>query len=125
MPQPSTPPRLEYFELWVANMPDQLWVRERPVGEMAFERHRLPTLIGQGGMSKVIAAAAAAIALAPFSVLATTPGVAQATPGWPLTRARPTLVELGAALRGVGDSSVLCRLADPSFREIVERPPDG
>jgi hypothetical protein len=47
---------------------------------MAFERYRLPTLIGQGGMGKVIAAAAAAIALAPFSVLATTPGVAQAAP---------------------------------------------
>ncbi|MGO9355310.1 MAG: HNH endonuclease [Mycobacterium sp.] len=45
---------------------------------MAFERYRLPKLIGQGGVGKVIAAAAAAIALAPFSVLATTPGVAQA-----------------------------------------------
>ncbi len=47
---------------------------------MAFECYRLPALIGQGGMGKVIAAAAAAIALAPFSVLATTPGVAQAAP---------------------------------------------
>ena len=45
---------------------------------MAFESYRLPTLIGQGGMVKVAAAAAATIALAPFSVLATTPGVAQA-----------------------------------------------
>jgi len=49
-------------------------------GRVAFERYRLPTLIGQGGMGKVIAAAAAAIALAPFSVVATTPGVAQAAP---------------------------------------------
>jgi hypothetical protein len=47
---------------------------------MAFERYRLPMLIGQGGIGKVIAVAAAAIALAPFSVLATTPGVAQAAP---------------------------------------------
>jgi hypothetical protein len=46
----------------------------------AFERYRLATLIGGGGMRKVIAAAAAAIALAPFSVVATTPGVAQAAP---------------------------------------------
>jgi hypothetical protein len=50
-----------------------------PVGGVAFERYRLPTLIGKGGMGKVIAAAAA-IALAPFSVVATTPGVAQAAP---------------------------------------------
>ena len=50
---------------------------------MAFECHRLPALIGQGGMGKVIAAAAAAIALAPFSVLATTAGVAQAAPWVP------------------------------------------
>ncbi len=50
----------------------------RPEGEMAFERYRLPTLIGQGGMGKVVAVAAATIALAPSSVLATTPGVAQA-----------------------------------------------
>ena len=47
---------------------------------MAFERYRLPRLICQGGMGKVVAAAAAAIALAPFSVLATTPGAAQAAP---------------------------------------------
>jgi hypothetical protein len=47
-------------------------------GEMAFERYRLPMLIGQGGMGKVIGAAAAAIALASFAVLASTPGVAQA-----------------------------------------------
>ena len=47
---------------------------------MAFKSCRLPTLIGQGRMGKVVAAAAAAIALAPFSVLATTPGVAQAAP---------------------------------------------
>jgi HNH endonuclease len=62
---------------------------------MAFERYRLPTLIGQGGMGKVIAAAAAAIALAPFSVLATTPGVAQAAP-W-------------APCAGVGADSIACR----------------
>jgi HNH endonuclease len=61
-------------------MSDQVRARERPEGEMAFECYRLPALIGQGGMGKVIAAAAAAIALAPFSVLATTPGVAQAAP---------------------------------------------
>ena len=62
---------------------------------MAFERYRLPTLIGQGGIGKVIAAAAAAIALAPFSVLATTPGVAQAAP-WTLCA-------------GVGADSIACR----------------
>ena len=62
---------------------------------MAFERYRLPTLIGQGGMGKVIAAAAAAIALAPFSVLVTTPGVAQAAP-W-------------APYAGVGADSIACR----------------
>jgi hypothetical protein len=56
---------------------------ERPVDEMAFERYRLPTLIGQSRMGKVIAAAAAAIALAPFSVLAATPGAAQAAPWAP------------------------------------------
>ena len=49
------------------------------MGEVAFERYRLPTLIGQGGMGKVIAAAAA-LAFVPFSVVATTPGVAQAAP---------------------------------------------
>ena len=49
------------------------------MGEVAFERYRLPTLIGRGGMGKVIAAAAA-LAFAPFSVVATTPGVAQAAP---------------------------------------------
>jgi hypothetical protein len=160
-------------------------------------------------MGKVIAAAAAAIALGPFSVLASTPGVAQAAPWAPCagvgadsvacpklsasggaipyfdaTRvlrsrvppgpgapeqgagadsggsagartddrdagadptgrsakfpapeddsdggrsggAHPTLVALWAALRGVGDSSVLCRLDDPSFRENVKRAPDG
>ena len=54
--------------------------RERAVDEVRFERNRPPTLIGQGEMGKIIAAAAAAIALAPFSVLATTPGVAQAAP---------------------------------------------
>src|SRR5580693_6034009 len=59
-------------------MSDQVRAWERPEGEMAFECYRLPALIGQGGMGKVIAAAAAAIALAPFSVLAATPGVAQA-----------------------------------------------
>jgi hypothetical protein len=62
-------------------MSDQVRVWEGlPVGKLAFERYRLPTLIGQGGMGKVIAAAAAAIALAPFSVVATTPGAAQAAP---------------------------------------------
>jgi hypothetical protein len=50
---------------------------------MAFERYLLPTLIGQSRIGRVIAAAAAAIALAPFSVLATTPGVAQAAPWAP------------------------------------------
>jgi hypothetical protein len=48
------------------------------VDEVRFERNRPPTLIGQGEMGKIIAAAAAAIALASFSVLAGTPGVAQA-----------------------------------------------
>jgi hypothetical protein len=78
-------------------MSDQLRAWERPEGEMAFERHRLPPLIGQVGTSKVIAAAAAAIALAPFSVLATTPAVAQAAP-W-------------APCAGVGADSVACRNA--------------
>jgi HNH endonuclease len=78
--------------MWLASMSDQVRAWERPEGEMAFERHRLPTLIGQGGTGKVIAAAAAAIALAPFSVLATTPAVAQAAP-W----------------AGVGADSVACR----------------
>ena len=64
-------------------MSDRVRVWERPVGEMAFERYLLPTLIGQSRMGKVIAAAAAAIALAPFSVLASTPGVAQAAPWAP------------------------------------------
>ena len=59
---------------------------------MALERYRLPMLIGQGGMGKVIAVAAAAIALAPFSVLAATPGVAQAAP-W----------------AGTGADSIACR----------------
>ena len=49
-------------------------------GEMAFERYRLPTLIGQSRMGKVIAAVAAAMALAPLLVLAATPGAAQAAP---------------------------------------------
>jgi hypothetical protein len=61
---------------------------------MAFERYRLPMLIGQGEMGKVIAVAAAAIALAPFSVLATTPGVAQAAPCAPRA--------------GVGADSIAC-----------------
>ncbi len=52
---------------------------------MAFQRYRLPILIGQGGMGKVIAAAAAALALALFSVLATAPGVAQAAAWVPRT----------------------------------------
>ncbi len=62
---------------------------------MVFERYRLPTLIGQGGMGKVVAAAAAAMALAPFSVLATTPGVAQAAPS--------------VLCAGVGADSIPCR----------------
>ena len=181
------------------SMSDQVRAWERPEGEMALERYRLPMLIGQGGMGKVIAVAAAAIALAPFSVLAATPGVAQAAMGrhWGQTPAcrncllpaaqrlrisrhacatkprparpgaragagadsgappgaraydhdadadptgrsakspahedhsgggrsrgaHPTLVALGTALRGTGDSGVLCRLDDPSF-ENVER----
>ena len=44
-------------------MPDQVRVWERPVGEMAFEHYRLPTLIGQSRMGKVIVAAAAAMRL--------------------------------------------------------------
>src|SRR5258705_11981525 len=67
----------------------------RPGGEMVFERYGLPTLIGQGGMGKVVAAAAAALVLAPFSGLATTPGVAQAAP-WVLCA-------------GVGADSIACR----------------
>jgi hypothetical protein len=52
-------------------------------------------LIGQGEMGKVIAVAAAAIALAPFSVLATTPAVALAAPCAPCA--------------GVGADSIACR----------------
>lgn len=74
------------------SMSDQVRAWERPEGEMALERYRLPMLIGQGGMGKVIAVAAAAIALAPFSVLAATPGVAQAAP-W----------------AGIGADSIACR----------------
>ena len=62
---------------------------------MAFERCRLRILIGQGGMGKVIAAVAAAMALALFSVLATTPGEAQAAP-W-------------ASCAGVGADFTACR----------------
>jgi hypothetical protein len=72
-------------------MSDQVRARERPEGEMAFECYRLPALIGQGGMGKVIAAAAAAIALTPFSVLATTPGVAQAAPWVAYSRTIPVV----------------------------------
>lgn len=61
---------------------------------MVFERYWLPTLIGQGGMGKVVAAAAAAMALAPFPVLATTPGVAQAAPS--------------VLCAGVGADSIAC-----------------
>jgi hypothetical protein len=75
-------------------MSDQVRAWERPKGEMAFKRYRLPTLIGQGGMGKVIAAAAA-ITLAPFSVPATAPGVAQAAPSVPCA--------------GVGAESIACR----------------
>src|ERR1700756_3999353 len=77
---------------------------------MAFERYRLPTLIGQGGMAKVIAAAAAAMALAPFSVLATTPRVAQADP-W-------------APYAGVGAESIVCRtclVPVPQYRVSTPR----
>ena len=76
------------------SMSDQVRAWERPESEMAFERYRLPMLIGQGEMGKVIAVAAAAIALAPFSVLATTPGVAQAAPCAPCA--------------GVGADSIAC-----------------
>ena len=44
------------------------------------ERYRLLSLIGRSGMGKVIAAAAAAMAFAPLSVVATAPGVTQAAP---------------------------------------------
>src|ERR1700759_123242 len=50
------------------------------VSKLAFERYRLLSLIGPSGMGKVIATAAAAIALGPFSVVAAAPGVAQAAP---------------------------------------------
>jgi hypothetical protein len=76
-------------------MSDRVRARERPEGEMAFERYRLPTLIGQGGLGKVIAAAAAAVALAPFSLVATSPGVTQAAPCVPYA--------------GVGADSMACR----------------
>jgi HNH endonuclease len=65
-------------------------MQERPVDEMAFKRYRLPMLIGQGGLGRFIAAAAAALALASFSVLATAPGVAQASP--PVPRTIPVVV---------------------------------
>src|SRR5258705_13540146 len=52
-------------------------------------------MIAMGGGDKVSATAQAAIALAPFSVLATTPGVAQAAP-WVLCA-------------GVGADSIACR----------------
>jgi hypothetical protein len=80
---------------------------------MAFERYRLLALIGQGGMGKVVAVAAAAIALAPFSVLATTPGVAQAAPR--------------ASYAGVGADSMACRncaLPVAQYR-ISTAPPSG
>ena len=57
---------------------------------MAFERYRLPTLIGQSRMGKVIAAAAAAMALAPLLVLAATPGAAQAAPSVVAAQEDPT-----------------------------------
>ena len=76
-------------------MSDQVRAWERPVGEMAFDHYRLPRLIGGSRMGKVIAAAAAAIALAPVSVLATTPGVAHAAPPVPCA--------------GVGADSTACR----------------
>src|ERR1700733_1799850 len=76
---------------------------------MAFERYRLPTLIGQSRMGKAIAVAAAAIALAPFSVLAATPGAAQAAPWAPA---------------GVGADSIACRnclLPDGQYRISTPR----
>ena len=76
------------------SMSDQVRTWERPESKMVFERYRLPMLIGQGEMGKVIAVAAAAIALAPFSVLATTPGVAQAASCAPCA--------------GVGADSIAC-----------------
>jgi HNH endonuclease len=78
LPSTTTPVGVFLTSRSLACPTSVMW--ERPVGEMAFERYPLPTLIGQRGMGKVVAAAAAAIALAPFSVLATTPGVAQAAP---------------------------------------------
>jgi hypothetical protein len=49
------------------------------VGRATLRRYRLPRLIGQGGMDKIIAAATA-LALAGFSVVATTAAGAQAAP---------------------------------------------
>jgi hypothetical protein len=76
-------PGWSIFDWWVAKhvRPGEGVGKAR--GEMAFERYRLPTLIGQSRMGKAIAVAAAAIALAPFSVLAATPGAAQAAPWAP------------------------------------------
>lgn len=59
-------------------------------GEMALERYRLPTLIGQSKMGKVIAAGAAATALAAFLVLAATPVAAQAAPSVAAAQEDPT-----------------------------------
>jgi hypothetical protein len=61
-------------------MSDQVRAWERPVREMAFDHYPLPRLIGGSRMGKVIAAAAAAMALAPLLVLAAAPGAAQAAP---------------------------------------------
>nr|WP_232066592.1 hypothetical protein [Mycobacterium parmense] len=47
---------------------------------MTLKRYRLSALIGQGRTRRVVVAAAAAVALAPFSALATTTVVAQAAP---------------------------------------------
>jgi hypothetical protein len=65
---------------WVTSMSDQVRAWERPVGEMAFDHYRPSRLIGQSRLGKVIAAAAAAMALAPLLVLAAAPGAAQAAP---------------------------------------------
>ena len=104
------------------------------MGEVAFERYRLPTLIGQGGMGKVIAAAAA-IALAPFSVVATTPGVAQAAPCAGVGQTNPsTLPALSGFDGGIShsdDTPVLRRrapiMASPSRVPVLtpQAPPES
>ena len=89
---------------------------------MAFERYRLPTLIGQSRMGKVIAAAAAAMALAPFLVLAATPGAADdAIPWLPHSNLRPDTrpatasemaVQLGCPAKSASDSGAVRGVLD-------------